>query len=142
MKIVLQKRVHAVERPTGPAAGDGDQVVADDDPQAFLPHGSGVEAYRAARQGLTRADEDVPVGSVGGRDLRELNPCRLGEDGSKLVGGVGLAGRCVWRHHDVPAGELGQIDPRPLGGSRSRRESQQRHDANQRWTEHRLAPFV
>ena len=64
-QVVLQKRVHAVERSARPSAGNGDEVVSHDDPQAFRTHGGRVERDGACGQGFARPDEDVPVGAIG-----------------------------------------------------------------------------
>ena len=129
--VVLQKRVHAVERPARRTAGNGDEVVADNDPQLLRTHRGSVECGRAARQGFTRADQHVPVGSVRGGNDPQFDPGGLGEHPAKLPGSVRLARRCIFRDDDVPAGKLGQVDAPTLGGSRSNCESGQPHQSDQ-----------
>ena len=44
-KIIFQKRVDAVERSAGTSAGNGNELIADNDPQGFGTHRGAVETH-------------------------------------------------------------------------------------------------
>ena len=61
-EVVFQKRVHPVKRPARPAAGDGDILVTDNNPQLFVAEVRGIEASYHVSHQPAGADIHVPVG--------------------------------------------------------------------------------
>jgi len=114
-EIVFEEGIDSVERSPRPTAGDRDVGVAHDDAQVFRAQPVGLEADPTAPHGRARPDEDVAIGPLGLLDDRKLRPAGQDQMLLKLLGGVHFRGDCIGRHDDVPAVEVGKIDP---GGDR------------------------
>ncbi len=108
-QIIFQEGVHAVERPTGRTAGDGDEFIAGDDPQILGAESIHFEADGTASHRVPGTDKHMPFRPGNRVNDLQLRTGRLENMKLKLFRGVHLTGKGRDVNDDVPSVEVVQI---------------------------------
>ena len=111
-KIVLEERVHAVQRAPRSASRDRNTRVSHDDPQIFLAKRPDIKTDVTLSHGGARTDENMSGSVTGVVDDRQLNATGPLVIALKLLCRKTLALDGVRPDNDVPFVKRGKIDTR------------------------------
>jgi|LSQX01.3.fsa_nt_gb hypothetical protein len=121
-EIILQKRVHPVERPPRAASGNREVFTADEDAEVLVAHHRRVETDVAGEHCVRLANEEMTLIRLGLPAERQFASGGFSQEVLQLFGRVDFAFDRFTGNHDIPARQVRQVDGTGWGGKVSEEE--------------------